>query len=137
MAVEFLDTNLIIRYLTQDNPEQAERAYRILQQLEAGTLTVTTSEAIIIEAVQILSSKALYNLPRQDIRTHLTTIIALRGLKLPNKRVYLRALDLYVSTNLDFIDALNVAHMERAKIDTILSFDRDFDHIKGIIRREP
>lgn len=137
MGLHFLDTNVIIRFITQDNPEQAAKAYGALQQLEAGTITATTSEGVIIEAVHILSSKALYDLPRQEIKTHLTTVITLRGLRLPSKRTYLRALDLYAASNLDFVDALSVAHMERTKINTILSFDRDFDRIPGINRLEP
>ncbi len=133
----FLDTNLIIRFLTKDAPKQAEKARQVFVQLEAGTLTVTTSEAVIVEAVHILSSKVLYNVSRQEIRRHLRNIIILRGLKIANKKTYLRALDLYVSTNIDFVDALSVAHMERAKLTTILSFDRDFDKISSITRQEP
>lgn len=136
MQLYFLDTNVIIRYLTQDNPQQAEKAYQILQQVEAGAFTITTSEAVIVETVQVLSSKALYNLPRQEIRNYLYPILTLRGLKLSQKRVYLQALDLYASTNLDFVDALNIAHMERAKTNTIVSFDQDFDRIQGITRLE-
>jgi len=100
-------------------------------------MMVTTSEAVIVEVVYVLSSRALYNLPRTDIRFHLTNIISLRGLKLPHKRTYLRALALYAGTNMDFVDALNVAHMERQRIATIVSFDRDFDSVPGIHRREP
>lgn len=135
--MEFLDTNVILRHLTQDNPHQAERAYRLLQQVETGALAVTTSEGVLVEAVYVLSSKVVYNLPRSDIRTSLSGIISLKGLKLAHKRTYLRALDLYASTNLDFVDALNVAHMEREKIGTILSFDRDYDRVPGVTRREP
>jgi predicted nucleic acid-binding protein len=135
--VEYLDTNVILRYLTRDDPRQAERARLFLKQVEAGSSSVTTSEAVIAEAVYVLSSRALYNLPRSDIKTHLTNIISLRGLKLPNKRTYLKALDLYAGTNMDFVDALNVAHMKRSGIETIVSFDRDFDGIAGIHRREP
>lgn len=108
-----------------------------MQQVEAGVRTVTTSEGVIVEAVYVLSSKAVYNLPHSAIRTNPSGIITLKGLKLPNRRTYLRALDLYASTNLDFVDALNVAHMERAKIGTILSFDRDYDRVPGVTRREP
>jgi len=135
--VDYLDTNVIIRYLTRDDPAQAGRASLFLQQVEAATTTVTTSEAVIVEVVYVLSSKSLYNLPRSDIRFHLTNIISLRGLRLPYKGTYLRALDLYASTNLDFVDALNVAHMERAGIKTIVSFDRDFDRVASVNRREP
>ena len=135
--MDFLDTNVILRFVTQDAPEQAERAYRLFQQLASGAMKVTTSEAVIVEAVQVLSSKVLYNLPRQEIRTHLSSILGLRGLTMLHKRTYLRALDLYATTNVDFVDGLNVAHMERAKITNIVSFDRDFDHIPGIQRIEP
>jgi uncharacterized protein len=136
-AILFLDTNILIRYLTQDNPDQGRRAYAILQQVEVGTLHVTTSEAVITEVVYILSSKALYNVARPVIRTRLTAIIGLRGLHMRYKRTYLRALDIYAGTNVDFVDALSVAQMERAKITTILSFDHDFDRIPGITRQEP
>lgn len=135
--MEFLDTNIIIRYLTQDNPDQTQRALVLLQQVEAGELLVTTSEAVILEAVFVLSSKTLYNLPRALIQARLSNIITLRGLRLPHKKSYLRALDIYASTNLDFTDALNIAHMERAGISTIISFDRDYDKLAGITRREP
>ena len=135
--MEYLDTNVILRYLTQDDPRQAEQARLFLEQVEAGATTVTTSEAVIVEVVYVLSSRALYNLPRPEIKTHLTNIISLRGLKLPNKRTYLKALDLYAGTSMDFVDALNVAHMERSGIGTIVSFDRDYDGIAGIHRREP
>jgi uncharacterized protein len=137
MEVQFLDTNLIIRYLTKDNPNQAQRAKKLIQQIQAGLLTVITSEAVICEVVWVLSSRVLYHLPRQDVRTHLTNLLSLKGIRLPYKRTYLRALELYASTNLDFVDVLSVAHMERAKIQTIWSFDQGFDRLQGITRQEP
>jgi predicted nucleic acid-binding protein len=35
------------------------------------------------------------------------------------------------------VDALIVAHMQRDKSSVVLSFDRDFDRIPQITRREP
>ena len=137
MSLLYLDTNIIIRYLTGDNPDFSKRAYDFLQQVEVGTTTVTTCEAVIIETVQVLSSRTLYNLPRSTVRDLISSVLRLRGLKLPNKRIYLRALELFASTNFDFSDALIVAHMEYRKISTLISFDRDFDKIPGITRQEP
>jgi predicted nucleic acid-binding protein len=136
-AVAFLDTNVILRYLTQDEPAQAARARRFFQQVTSGACTAITSEAVIVEAVYVLSSRTLYHLPRAEIRTHLRRVLGLRGLKLPHKRTYLRALDLYAATALDFTDALIVAHMERARLAALVSFDRDFDRVPGISRHEP
>ena len=138
MDLPFLDTNVVIRYLTQDDPDQSKRAKAILDQVQAGKLQVTTSETVLGELVFVLSSKRLYQLPREEIRMYLSAIIGMKGLRLANKRMYLRALELYASLpRLDFADALSVAEMERRKLTTIISFDEDFDGIEGITRREP
>ena len=133
----FLDTNILIRYLTKDDADQAERAYHLLRQVEAGTVAVTTTEGVLVEAVQILSSKRLYNLPRSTVRTQLVDILALRGLEIPHKRTMIRALDLFAATTLDFVDVLIVAHMERRGLSIVISFDRGFDRVVGITRQEP
>jgi predicted nucleic acid-binding protein len=56
----------------------------------------------------------------------------MQGLKLPQRRSYLRALDLYQTHGIDFEDALTAAHMERLGLTELFSYDRDFDSLKGI-----
>jgi len=135
--LDYLDTNVFIRHLTQDEPQMAQQARSLFKQLETGQATATTCEGVIVEAVQVLSSRALYNLPRPQIRQHLGNLLSLKGLHLPRKRVYLRALDLYATSSLDFVDALIVAHMERDRATAVISFDRDFDQFAQITRRQP
>jgi predicted nucleic-acid-binding protein len=132
-----LDTNLIIRYLTRDNPDQSQRAYQFFRQLGTGTEVARLAEGVLVEAVQVLSSKALYNLPRQTIRRRLKGNVRLRGVQLYPKRRYLRALDLYATTNLDFVDAVLVVMAERSRRRAVISFDRDYDRLPNIIRKEP
>lgn len=131
----FLDTNIIIRHVTGDSQELSQKARRILKRVESGKIRATTSESVIAECVFVLSSRSLYNLPRPHIRTILTVILSFKGLKLPYKRMYKRALDLYVAHSFDFADALFIAHMERQHITDIYSFDRDFDRVEGVKRR--
>ena len=50
-VMKFFDTTIIIRYLTRDDPEKAARAYAFLQEVEKGNEIVTTTEAIIMQAV--------------------------------------------------------------------------------------
>src|SRR5215210_5424034 len=113
MPGEFLAANFILRFITQDAPEQSKKARALMEQLAQGSRVVITSESVLTEVVRVLSSKALYNLARQDVQVHVSAIVTLRGLKLPHKKTYLRALDLFASTNLDFVDALKITHMER------------------------
>lgn len=79
----------------------------------------------------------LYSLPRPRVVELLTPIVALPGLKLPHKRTVLRALTLWASSGVDFVDALSVAQMERQKIEVIASYDRDFRRFTQVKLREP
>lgn len=135
--MDFLDTNIIIRYLTKDDPAKAERCYELFQRVKRKEIQLVTSESVLAEVVYVLSSRSTYNQPRENVRALLLPIISLPGLKIPHRRAFLRALDLYASTSLDFEDALSVAHMARLKLTTILSYDEDFDRVKDIQRREP
>lgn len=136
MAIEFLDTNVVIRYVTRDDPERARQADELFRAVRAGARQLTTGEGVLVEIVQVLSSPRLYNRPREEIRGIVSGLLALDGFVMPNSGMYLRALDLYASTNLDFVDVLNVAQMERDGMSTILSFDHGFDRLP-ITRREP
>ncbi len=92
---------------------------------------------MLVESVQVLSSKRLYNRSHTEIRAFLTEVFDSRGLRLPRATLYRRALDLYAETNIDFGDALNVAHVERAGWASIVSFDQHYDRIPWVLRREP
>lgn len=136
--MKWLDTNVIIRYLTRDDPVKAAAAMTMLRRVASGEEQVRTCEAIISEACYVLSSRALYRMTHADVRARLVPIINLRGLRLPGTRLYLRALDIYADDQaLDFEDALCVAYMEREAIGEIYSWDTDFDGVPGITRIEP
>ena len=71
-------------------------------------------------------------------KDRLLPILTLRGVRLPHKRVCIRALDIYASSpDLDLEDALAAAHMERRGLTEIYSYDRDFDGVEGVTRLEP
>jgi predicted nucleic acid-binding protein len=136
--VKFLDTNVILRYLVRDDEGKAEAARTLFQRVDRGEEELTTSETVWAEAVYVLSSRALYGLPREDIRDRLQPLVAWRGLRLSNRKLVQRALELYADNAfLDFEDALSVAHMEEQGIAEIVSYDADFDSISGITRAEP
>ncbi len=87
--------------------------------------------------VYALSPPRLYNLPRQEIRKRLMPLLTLNGLRMPNRGVGLRALELYEEQPVDFEEALAVAHMEQQGIQEIFSYDRDFDRFSQVARIEP
>lgn len=135
--MHFIDTNIFIRYLTKDDPDKAQACFELFQQAAAKQTVLTTTEAVITEVVYVLSSKKTYGLARGDIRARLYPLLSTVGLQLPQRRTYLRALDLYTLYSIDFEDALIVAQMERQKISDLYSYDQGFDQVPGLTRHEP
>jgi predicted nucleic acid-binding protein len=136
--MRLLDTNLLIRYLTNDIPVRANAVASLLAAVKAGAEQLYTTEVVVAEATFILSSKKTYNVSHAEIARLLSPILRLRGVTIPRKRVVIRALEIYgQNRKLDYSDALLVATAEQTGITTILSYDRDFDILPGIIRQEP
>lgn len=135
METSFLDTNILLRYLTADDERKAQRALNLLMRVEQGEERIITSSLVIFETVFTLQS--FYKAPRQRIKELLVPVISLRGLHLPGKNVYYQAFDLYVTKNISFADAYNAAYMLDKEIERIYSWDTDFDKIEGVIRVEP
>ena len=137
MTIPFIDTDVIIRLLTKDDPKKQAAAAALFEQVEAGTLKVAAPVTVIADAVYVLSSPRLYNLSPSQVRKLLIPLVRLPGFRVRNRRTVLRALDLYASMNIDFGDAFIVASMERASSQVVYSYDTPFDRIKNITRQEP
>ena len=62
----FIDTNLFLRYLTNDVPEQADAVEEVLCKAADGEVALVTNSLVIAEIVWTLES--FYRLERDDIR---------------------------------------------------------------------
>ncbi len=137
MTHPFLDTNVIIRFLTGDDPKKQAASAWLFEQVEQGNVTVAAPDTVIADAVYVLSSKRLYNLPRQQVSALLTPLVRLPGFHVQNRKTVLRALAFYASTNLDFGDTMLQSAMEQAHSTTLYSYDTGLDGLPGIKREEP
>lgn len=137
--MRFLDTNIIIRFLSNDDPPKARACLALFERIERGEEQVRASVTHIAEVCFVLASRrGPYRLSHDDIRGRLLPILKLPGVKLPNKRLVLRALDSYATfSRLDFEDALAVAIMEAEGMTELYSYDTDFDGVAGMVRLEP
>ncbi len=136
-GLPFLDANIIIRLLTGDDLEKQARARELFKRIEAGELAAAAPATVIFECIFTLTSPRLYHLSKQEAIALLLPILRLPGFKIENRQTVLRATDLYASTSLTFGDAYIAASMEQADSSTLYSYDKGFDRLKGIIRKEP
>lgn len=137
MSEPYVDTDVIIRLLTGDDPRKQAAAKTLFEEVEQGRLDLAAPDTVIADAVFVLSSSRLYALSRAQISALLTPLVRLSHFEVQNKPAVLQALALYETTNLDFGDLLIVASMQHTHADTLYSYDKGFDRIPGVIRREP
>lgn len=132
MPPAFLDTNVILRHLLADNPEQSAKATAYLTRVEQGEIQARTADTVIFETVFTL--ERFYHQPKDKIRQALLPLIDLAGIILPGKRCYRQVFDLYVTLNLPFADAYHTVLAKRFQSSAVVSFDKHFDRIPGITR---
>lgn len=133
----YVDTDVIIRLITHDDLKKQEAVAKLFERVEKGSLALFAPSTVIADAVFVLSSPRLYNLPRIEIRDVLMALLRLTNFKVDNKQAVATALDFYANSNIDFGDALLVALTFKTKTKEIYSYDRDFDKFTGIKRKEP
>jgi len=127
----FIDTNIFLRYLTNDVPSVADRIEKIFKKALHGKLSLVTNAFVIAEIIWVLES--YYELSKEEIEEMVSRILNTTGLEIESGKLLLKALDLYLSKNIDFIDAYNVVFMKDHGLKRILTLDKKhFSRIEGI-----
>ena len=132
----FVDTNVFVRYLTGDDEKKAAAFESLLVQASSGKIRLVTSEIVIAELVWVLES--FYKLKPSVIAELIRAILNTEGLRIKGSDLIEKALDIYESQNIDFIDAHIIVYMQSNHIETLYSFDkRHLLKVGGIRRIEP
>ena len=136
MRSYFVDTNIFIRYLTNDDPVKADSVEKLLSEAAAGKVRLVTAEMVLAEVVWVLES--FYGLKNVEVGSMVKAILATPGLEVLNSVLVEKALEYYLAHNIDFVDAYIVAVMDKRKISDIYSYDKKhLSRIKSIKRKQP
>ena len=134
--VYFVDTNLFMRYLTNDVPVQADAVESLLQRAAKGKVNLITTGMVIAEIVWTLES--FYELEKKKIQEMVLGILNTDGLEVIDSDLILQAIVPYADKNVDYIDAFNAAWMVKNDVDKIYTFDqKHFDRFEKIIAEAP
>jgi len=117
----FVDTNVFLRFFVKDVASHYEKARTLFEKAENGKIKLETSELVIAEIVWVLES--FYGFTRKEISEVLTTLLASRNLKIASHAKIAHAVGLYLTGNMDFIDAYNIAHMRSKAYTKVATFD--------------
>ena len=133
MLSGFLDTSVIVRYLTGDPPDMFERATQIIE--KADDLKVT--EGVLAETAFVLSS--VYQMPRSKVVDLITALVKRANLSIYalNKSLVLEGLIMCrPSGRVSFADAMLWAAARTDGASAMYSMDERFPDDGLEIRRE-
>lgn len=126
-TVFVIDTNVILRYLLADHPEQFEKVRAFMEEVKTGTRRVLIPESVLAECVYVLLK--VYEVPREEIAEKLIGILRYRGVVNSDREVLIQALTLFGSKSVDIVDAIVSAIGSGERLQ-VFSFDRDLEKLR-------
>ena len=117
-----LDTNVLVRYIAQDDSKQSAVATNLINSLtkeRPGLITVVS----MVELVWVMQS--CYKSTKMEIVNILEAILATRELIIENAETVIRAKQLYSRTGADFSDCLIERSANKAGCEYSVTFDID------------
>jgi len=123
MVYIWIDANVVLRFITGDPPEMAEKVLGLMTRAEKGEVALRLSHIVVAEVVWVLSS--FYKYPKKEIAETIITFINADGIYPDNPALLIQALKDMADNNVDFADAY-LAAMARTRLEAVCSFDNDF-----------
>ena len=123
-----IDTNLLIRYLVNDDPRKAQVVDALLKKAASGEIQILLPAIVIAELVWVLES--FYRMKAAEIADLVDSILNTPGLTVSENEIVRSALKRYKTQGVDFIDAWIASYARGNGIQEIHTFDKK--HFKGI-----
>jgi predicted nucleic-acid-binding protein len=117
-----LDTNVLVRYLAQDEPVQAALAARVLERELTEDAPGFIGLVVLIETIWVL--QRLYRASTAEVRETVNDLLGSRSIVVENREVVARALTATEKDSCGFADAIIAASALNAGCNKIVSFDR-------------
>ena len=126
-----LDTNVIVRYITQDDSKQAAKANKLIEKSlsvrKPGYITLVT----LVEIVWVLDS--CYEQPKRSILNVIYALLTTRQLVVERADSVYIAMKRYGSGKADFSDAVISVIAESDGCDSIVTFDKKADSVGMVL----
>ncbi|MBK8452554.1 MAG: type II toxin-antitoxin system VapC family toxin [Thiofilum sp.] len=117
-----VDTNILVRFLVQDDENQAQIATRLLTDAEASKQPLFVSHVVVLEMMWVLNS--IYEVPREDILDSLSELLSMVALEFQDAVSVRDFVSSAHNNTYDLADLL-ISQVARGKgCSTTLTFDK-------------
>lgn len=117
-----LDTNVLVRYIAQDDIKQSALATNLINSLtkdSPGFITLVS----VVELVWVMQS--CYQSTKQEVVKILETLTATRELMIENSETVIKAIRVFSNSKADFSDCLIERSANKAGCEYSVTFDVD------------
>jgi predicted nucleic-acid-binding protein len=127
-----LDTNVLVRFLVEDDKTQSNQAKRLIQKNIEQKNDIFISDLVLVETVWVL--KRAYKLKKAEIVSTLRLLLAAKSLHYESNDRLHRASSDYEKGRGDFADYLIRQKAFEKKCEYIATFDRQLLKENGFIK---
>ena len=125
-----LDTNILVRFITRDEPAQSETARKLIETTERKGGRLHISTLVLVELVWVLRG-GIYGFSRPDVAEVLELVLDSRVFQVQDRDLVRRALAAFRRGPADFSDYLIGEQDRRAGCDETLTFDHRLAEADG------
>lgn len=123
MTAVVLDTNVLVSYLVDREPDQQRRAERLIRRAADGELEAVLPQIVTTELVFVLSN--FYRQPADEVAEILRDLMSLPGIRALDELDWQTVLALWPARIPSFADAAVAAAAKRQRF-AVATFDRSF-----------
>jgi predicted nucleic-acid-binding protein len=126
-----LDTNVLVRYLVEDDAEQSAAAGAVIDRAIAADEQLVVSDVVLCETVWVLTGA--YRVGRARVGDILADLIRAKHLSFAAPDELARAIRAYAAGRGDFADYVIREHARSAGCESVATFDRALLREPGFI----
>ena len=124
-----LDTNVLIRYLVQDDEPQLAVARRLIRKCVAEGQTLFVPVTVALEVEWVL--RASFEYGKDEVVEALSSLLSAAELSFESEQALEVALQLYRNGAADFADCLHIALVAQAGEPPLWTFDKRAAKVSG------
>ena len=122
LAVRAVDTNILVRYITQDDPSQSPIASAIVRKIHARQKAVFVTQIVLCETIWVLRS--YYKMGKPDVIEFLNNLLDDDGFELDGRMEVIDAFADFKTGKGDFSDYLIGRKVATVKCGPVFTFDK-------------
>ena len=124
-----LDTNVLVRYIVQDDAAQFAAAKRLIKRCISEGSTLFVPVTVVLELEWVLRSS--FEFGKEEVLMTLSGLFSAADLTFESERTLEVALQLFRKGSADFADCLHVALATQASEQPLWTFDKSAAKVSG------